>query len=397
MNINKNVVLTGGITSTVLVLNYSLSNSPVIFYIGQVVVIIIFIYLLYQQYHDNNSTENDVIDKSAMSDVDDKLIHSVIFELQQFLHQEISIIENELSRTHSLVEDAVIGISDSFKNLQGLSEQQQSMIRDMIAHSTNIGDEQGTTLEMFVNGSNETLENFVAVIVNTSKKSLETMCYTDDMTEQFEGIFKLLAQVEGLASQTNLLALNASIEAARAGDAGRGFAVVANEVRSLSVNTTDLNHDIRLEIDKAKETISKLRASVEVMASADMTSTLESKDKMANMMSHVKQVNDNTSQSVDELSEIGPRINDAVSLGVRSLQFEDLTRQSLSSLKKNIESIHDISDVLMQFNEMGDRSVHQQLLLLKEKCEQVYHYTKDVESKRSVNQYSMEEGGVELF
>jgi len=340
-----------------------------------------------------NANKND----GTMPVVDDELIHSVIFELQQFIHQEVGIVEKELQRTSELVADAVTGISDSFKHLQGLSEEQQQMIQLLISHSGSMEDEKGTSLENFVADSNKTLDDFVGVIINTSKQSLETMTYTDDMVAQFDSIFKLLSQVEGLASQTNLLALNAAIEAARAGEAGRGFAVVANEVRSLSVGSTELNEDIRSEINKAKEIIAKLRGSVETMASADMTSTLKAKEKMTEMMTHVEEVNHQTSNSVDELAVIAPKIVDAVSLGVRSLQFEDLTRQSLESLAMNVSSLHEISDVLATFEQNPHIAVHQQLITLKETCQQVYQSTRVAEDSRSVKQLNMDEGDVELF
>lgn len=338
-----------------------------------------------------------VAEPRTMPVVDDELIHSVIFELQQFIRQEVEIVESELERTKTLVSDAVSGISDSFKHLQGLSDDQQQMIQLLITHSASMEDENGTSLESFVADSNKTLDDFVGVIINTSKQSLETMTYTDDMVSQFDSIFKLLAQVEGLASQTNLLALNAAIEAARAGEAGRGFAVVANEVRSLSVGSTELNEDIRSEINTAKEIISKLRASVENMASADMTSTLQAKEKMAMMMGHVEQVNLETNASVEELAVIGPKITDAVGIGIRSLQFEDLTRQSLESLQMNVSSLHEISDVLATFDKNPNIAVHQQLVKLKETCQQVYKQTQQAEDSRSVKQLNMDEGEVDLF
>jgi len=341
---------------------------------------------------------NDLASENKMPDVDNALIHEVVFELQQFLHQEIQIIENELTRTKLLVEEAVVGISSSFKNLQNLSSEQQEMIKALIQNSTKFDEEdENSTLESFVSQSNQTLEDFVNVIINTSKQSLETMNYTDEMVDQFDRIFQLLSQVEGLASQTNLLALNAAIEAARAGEAGRGFAVVANEVRSLSVGSTELNQDIRSEINNAKEIIAKLRDSVEQMASADMTSTLEAKSRMSDMMTHVEEVNHQTVSSVEELAKIAPLITDAVGLGVRSLQFEDLTRQSLESLQENVQSIHEISDVLISFENHKQTPVHQQLLLLKGKCQDVYHLTKQAESGRSVKQITMDEGEIDLF
>lgn len=333
----------------------------------------------------------------AMPVVDDELIHSVIFELQQFIHQEINIVEKELQRTKNLVGDAVTGISSSFKDLQKLSDEQQQMIQLLISHSGNMEDGQGGSLESFVTDSNKSLDDFVGVIINTSKQSLQTMIYTDDMVGQFDSIFTLLSQVEGLANQTNLLALNAAIEAARAGEAGRGFAVVANEVRSLSVSSTKLNEDIRSEINNAKEIIAKLRGSVETMASADMTSTLEAKEKMTVMMGHVEDVNNQTTKSVEGLAIIAPKITEAVNIGVRSLQFEDLTRQSLESLQMNVSSLHEISDALATFVKNPDIAVHQQLVTLKATCQQVYHETQQSESSRSVKQLNMGEGEVELF
>ena len=371
-------------------------QNEVIFYLISCTLFFLLSYLTYKSKFAETSEVKQTT-SGEMPAVDDELIHSVISELQLFLHQEVNIIENELLRAKGLVDDAVVGISDSFKYLQGLSEEQQQMITVLIGHSQSIGDDKGSSLEDFVNNSNKTLEDFVSVIVNTSKQSLETMSYTDDMVDQFDSIFKLLSQVEGLASQTNLLALNAAIEAARAGEAGRGFAVVANEVRTLSVGSTELNQDIRNEIDNAKGIIAKLRASVETMASADMTSTLEAKDKMSVMMQHVEDVNQVTNVSVEELSLLAPKITEAVGLGVRSLQFEDLTRQSLQSLQMNVASIHSISDVLANFERNPNMTVHQQLITLKDKCQQVYQDTKLAEDSRSVKQLSMEEGEVDLF
>ena len=391
-----NVLFLASALCLVQLLNFMLFENSTIFIIsllGLIVSIVFSIYSLNKVSPGKRSVEQ----LTEMSTVDDELIHSVIFELQQFIHQEVNIVEKELGRTKTLVSDAVTGISDSFKYLQGLSDEQQQMIQLLITQSGSMEDESGTSLESFVVDSNKTLDEFVGVIINTSKQSLETMAYTDDMVTQFDSIFKLLSQVEGLASQTNLLALNAAIEAARAGEAGRGFAVVANEVRSLSVGSTELNEDIRKEINNAKEIISKLRNSVEIMASADMTSTLEAKDKMTVMMGHVEHVNHQSNESVEELAIIAPKITDAVSLGVRSLQFEDLTRQSLESLQMNVSSLHEISDVLATFVKNPSIGVHDQLVNLKETCQQVYQQTQQAEDIRSVKQISMDEGEVELF
>ena len=318
-------------------------------------------------------------------------------QLETTLSIQIQTIETELNRNKALVREAVAGISHSFTYLQSLTEQQKETINMVIDHNQNLGDEDKTSLEAFVIDSAKILDDFVGVIVNTSKQSLETMAYTDEMVSQFDGIFKLLEQVESLASQTNLLALNAAIEAARAGDAGRGFAVVANEVRSLSVSSTELNQDIRIEIGKAKEIIASLRTAVEVMASADMTSTLEAKDKVSVMMEHVSEVNKYSNNAVNKLAEMSPQITETVSLGVRSLQFEDLTYQSLDSLQVNLVMLSRIKDQIANCRESTVQNIDACMNELVNSCSEINVEASSANKNRSVAQSSMEEGDVELF
>ena len=384
----------------VLVINHIFLNSPWLFYSAVLINLFAFkndIISLFTANANPDPINSKSAQNSSEKSVDSILVHSLLVELKELLRQESDVIEAEVARTSDLVRQAVSGVSDSFKSLHELSSAQQDIITRLITLGQTIGDEEGTTLESFVSDSNETLETFVSVIVNTSKQSLETMAYTDEMVSKFDGIFSLLEQVESLASQTNLLALNAAIEAARAGDAGRGFAVVANEVRSLSVSSTELNNDIRSEIGSAKDTIANLRSSVELMASADMTSTLKSKDKVGLMMEHVQKENTDVADYVTKLEAISPQIASAVALGVQSLQFEDLTYQSLNSLKCNLESLQVISQELAVLDFSQCDAVEAQLKSLKEKCLEIHQTSKSSEESRSVTQSSMDEGDIDLF
>ncbi len=333
--------------------------------------------------------------ESSQSD-SDKLIHTTLEQISELVDQQVSVIDNEINRTNTLVRDATEGLSQSFKNLQSLSCEQQQMMNRVINNHRNIGDEKKTSLEDFVNDSSRTLEEFVNVIITTSKQSLQAMSFTEEMSKQLDGIFNLLAEVENLASQTNLLALNAAIEAARAGDAGRGFAVVASEVRSLSVNSTELNNDIRKEIFKAQTIIGNLRDSVEVMASADMTSTLESKENVSNMVVNVARINKESSEIIDNLAGLTPQINDTVSIGVRSLQFEDLTNQTLTSLKYNLDNLTSISHKLSMIN-LSDKNITNTLQDILLNCHDVTDKTNKINNQRSVSQSSMDEGDIDLF
>jgi methyl-accepting chemotaxis protein len=323
-------------------------------------------------------------------------IQMTLSKISALLSQQVNVVHTEIDRTSTLIKDATAGISDSFKHLKSLSDDQQSMLDIVINNHRGVVDDEGTTLESFVHDSSQTLEDFVQVIITTSKQSLEAMSFTDEMSNQLEGIFSLLGQVESLASQTNLLALNAAIEAARAGDAGRGFAVVANEVRALSVNSTGLNNDIREEISSAQVIIEKLKSSVQTMASADMTSTLEAKEKVSLMVAHVGEANIKTNSIVIELADLSPKIAETVGVGIRSLQFEDLTCQTLSSLKNNMFTITSLNELINGF-ECGNSNPHEQLQLLQQQCQNLIEQSQHSDDNRSVSQSSMDEGDVELF
>jgi len=386
----------GIFTIALSLVNQWLIESNIVSILISLMILATFI-AIYVKSHEKENNDGQSNTNGSSASAHDEVAYAALSQLSAFLTQEIEVIDSELERTRNLVQDAVSGISTSFKSLQDLSLDQQRLIAIIIANGENIGDEGGSTIENFVRDSSNTLEDFVKVIISTSKQSLETMAFTDEMVNQFQGIFNLLAQVESLASQTNLLALNAAIEAARAGDAGRGFAVVANEVRALSVNSTELNQDIRNEIDSAQEIIAKLRASVEIMASADMTSTLEAKDKVSSMMKHVSQANKDTGKVVDDMSKLMPQIVETVGLGVRSLQFEDLTYQTLASLKSNIDAVHEISNELNAITEAGSGDLTEHLASFEEKCQVMIEQTRNDNHQRTVSQASMEEGEIDLF
>ncbi len=388
------ILWAGGVVSIAILIDLlfiELSHFSVVF---TLLLVAIFVFLIREDHKSKLIQAANNAAKGKVSTEQD--IQTTLTSIASLLSQQMTIIDTEVDRASALIRDAVTGIADSFKYLKNLSEDQQQMLNTVISHQQGISEDKSMTIESFVHDSSATLEDFVQVIIATSKQSLEAMSFTNEMSRQLEGIFSLLGQVEGLASQTNLLALNAAIEAARAGDAGRGFAVVANEVRALSVNSTELNNDIRIEISKAQAIIEQLQGSVESMASADMTSTLEAKNRVSEMVEHVGDVNNKTKTVVEELTLLSPKINETVEIGIRSLQFEDLAHQTLTSLKSNTETINLLYQEMNQFDfQQGDSA--EQLSVLQQKCQQLIHKADYVNDNRSVSQNSMDEGEVELF
>ncbi len=100
-------------------------------------------------------------------------------------------------------------------------------------------------------------------------------------------VLKVNEIISDIASQTDMLALNASIEAARAGDAGRGFALVASEVKSLALQTTKANEQVREKIGHMHGVMADALAILQQLSSISIQSKatdLDAKNSAAMLM-----------------------------------------------------------------------------------------------------------------
>lgn len=321
-------------------------------------------------------------------------LNGMFVELEQTFSCERQVIGNEISRTSGLLSEAVVGMGNSFQDMKSISDRQHHLLAGLVHHSAENDDT--FSVQEFIQESSRLTNEFVQVVINTSKQSLSTLNHIDNMVEQVDSIFSLLQNVEGLASRTNLLALNASIEAARAGEVGRGFAVVADEVRSLSVSSSALNEQIKGKISAAKTTIEALRSGVEEMASADMSQTFETQAKINEMTGKMGHISRNMETSILELSTMSNEMNTAVSNAVRSLQFEDMTSQALASISTNIGQFDAISQEMHNVSQ-SDESIGSKIDKINIVCQLVREHTLSIGNHRTVSQETMDEGEIELF
>jgi len=343
-----------------------------------------------------SSLSNEKLNSSPSSTTDiDESLSEMFIELEQALNNEGRVINQEIERTSNLLSEAVFGMGESFHQMKSISDNQHSLLTSLVSHSDN-QNQQELSMHEFLDESGRITNEFIRIVVNTSKQSIKTLMHIDNMVEQVDSIFSLLQNVEGLASRTNLLALNASIEAARAGEVGRGFAVVADEVRSLSISSSDLNDQIKGKIDAAKITMVSLRDGVEAMASEDMSQTLETQAKINDMTEKMANISRNMQTSILELSSMGQEMDCAVSNAVRSLQFEDMTLQALASISSNIDQFDTISQQMNEASQSNE-SVKEKINSIKTVCHSVREHTNNIGSHRTVSQETMEEGDVELF
>lgn len=83
----------------------------------------------------------------------------------------------------------------------------------------------------------------------------------------------MLNEVEIILNQVKLTALNVAFEAVKAGDAGRGYFDVADKVRKLSINSDNLNVEIKDILETAQNTIVESRENIKQHQTSEMEIT----------------------------------------------------------------------------------------------------------------------------
>ncbi|KGG81174.1 chemotaxis protein [Caloranaerobacter azorensis H53214] len=106
-------------------------------------------------------------------------------------------------------------------------------------------------------------------------KQIETI--TKETEGKISNINQVLDFINNISKQTNLLGLNATIEAARAGELGRGFAVVAEEIRKLSINSSESIKNINEILNDISSSIIQISKGIEKNSQviSELTSALQ--------------------------------------------------------------------------------------------------------------------------
>lgn len=308
-------------------------------------------------------------------------------------------VGTDLSKTHDLVGDAMRNLNHSFMGLNSQTSLQEEMVQALISklsgvvHDSDAPD--ALKIEDFVQETEEVLSYYVNILIQVAKHGVQTVEKIDDMVREMEQIQQLVEDIKGIADQTNLLALNAAIEAARAGEAGRGFSVVADEVRKLSADSNKFSDQIGGQVETMRRTVADAKKIVEAMAATDMTTAINSKGRIEDMLVRLNALSESFSVELAKVGGISHDVNESVNLAVQSMQVDDIVSQLLTQANKALGNQDDlvthvrpvIKDVITS---------HASPTEIRDKAAEIKAKAKE-EHSQSIPSGSLDEGEIELF
>lgn len=259
----------------------------------------------------------------------------------------IRTLVGEIQQTSAVVETEADSLSSKFQRLAVCAEQQTQRVESLSKLAIGIEvDGEAVAIDRIAGLLEETLSDVVEKILLLSKDAMSMVYALSELNANVNRVDSCMEELNKINKVTNMLALNARIEAERAGAAGAAFRVVAGEVRELSGATQRLSVDMDAELKAVTEGIANGHATLQRVATIDMSQNLMAKDRLELLMNALIQRSGNLTEVVGEAMKEAEVISADVAGMITGIQFQDRTRQRLEHVVDTLRVVDEALDEL---------------------------------------------------
>jgi methyl-accepting chemotaxis protein len=278
---------------------------------------------------------------------------------------ELSALRSELRQVRSLLADAFGILQQSFRELDELTRAQSSFVRSLVASGAP-SPPAADGLVALVAELGRLLQRFVVQADRRRESGAQIARQNEHLVSELESVFKLLSQIDDIATETHMLSINAAIEAARSSESGKAFGVVAAEVRNLSKNSKRLNELVVAQVERSRASVNGARALVNEMVTDDSGG----RSQTDALLARVDDVNRTMAHAMTQLAGLAERVRAAVGDAVRALQCDDITSQVLACAERRLDKLAAVAAALAAFGDgdLGADGFERASASLREQC-----------------------------
>ena len=289
----------------------------------------------------------------------------LIVQLRAFLDGEVAETRGEIERSTTLLRDAIDKLNASFKDMEGQTRRQAATIWSLVERGVTGGNRVGSPgVRQFAEAAGRLIGDLAQVVTEGARESVLNVQAMDETAQRLDEIFALVA--------------------------GQGGGEAGERIREL--------------VQASKASVARVRRRVEDTAEREMGASVDAKLRADELIAQVNALNRALGDGMEIVAGCMDHIRESVATAVRSLQFEDITTQSLGAANTHLERLAAMNEEATPLEKVlpeGEAAAPTDARL--RSLEQFGRYLQQLRdgevrpARRSVSQVDMRSGAVDLF